>query len=240
MVGVLWSYGGWQHATFTAAEAKDPVRSVPRALILGTVTVAIVYSLITIAYMFLLTPAEMGASTRLAADAIGTILGPVGAGIIAVSIFISTFGTAGIYTLTAPRIYYAMASEGLFFHKVAELHPRYGTPMYAILFQSLWAIVLILFWGTFENLISYVVFTDWIFFGLAAAGVFVLRRRLPNAVRPYKTLGYPVTPLVFILLAAWFVVNTFFEKPEQAWAGLVFLALGVPVYLYWRRKPGVL
>lgn len=236
MVGVLWSYGGWQHATFTAAEAKDPVRSVPRALILGTVTVAIVYSLITVAYMFLLTPAEMGASTRLAADAIGKILGPVGAGIIAVSIFISTFGTAGIYTLTAPRIYYAMAKEGLFFGKVAELHPRYGTPMYAILFQSLWAIVLILFWGTFENLISYVVFTDWIFFGLAAAAVFVLRRRLPDAVRPYRTLGYPVTPLVFILLAAWFVVNTFFEKPAQAWAGLAFLALGVPVYRYWRRK----
>jgi APA family basic amino acid/polyamine antiporter len=236
MVGVLWSYGGWQHVTFTAAEAQDPVRSIPRALILGTVTVAIVYSLITVAYMFLLTPAEMGASTRLATDAIGRVLGPVGAAVIALSIFISTFGTTGIYTLTAPRIYYAMANDGVFFRKVAELHPRYGTPMYAILFQSFWAVVLILFWGTFENLISYVVFTDWIFFGLAATAVFVFRHRLPDASRPYRTLGYPLTPLIFILLASWFVINTFFEKPAEALAGLAFLALGVPVYLLWRRK----
>jgi APA family basic amino acid/polyamine antiporter len=237
MVGVLWSYGGWQHATFTAAEAKNPAHSIPRALILGTVAVAIVYSLIMVAYMFLLSPAQMGTSPRLAADAIGTVLGPIGAGAVALSIFISTFGTAGIYTLTAPRIYYAMANDGVFFRKVAELHPRFGTPMYAILLQSLWAVVLILFWGTFENLISYVVFTDWIFFGLAAAALIVFRRRLPHAERPYRTLGYPVTPLIFIILAGWFVINTFLEKPPQAWAGLGFLALGIPVYFFWRRVP---
>jgi APA family basic amino acid/polyamine antiporter len=236
MVGVLWSYGGWQHATFTAAEAKNPAHSIPRALILGTVAVALVYSLILVAYMFLLSPVQMGASPRLAADAIGTVLGPIGAGAVALAIFISTFGTAGIYTLTAPRIYYAMANDGVFFRRVAELHPRYGTPMYAILLQSFWAVILILFWGTFENLISYVVFTDWIFFGLAAGTLLIFRRRLPYAERPYKTLGYPVTPLIFIILAGWFVVNAFLEKPAQAWAGLAFLALGVPVYLFWKRR----
>jgi len=236
MVGVLWSYGGWQHATFTAAEAKNPAHSIPRALILGTVAVALVYSLIMVAYLFLLSPAQMGASTRLAADAIGTVLGPIGAGAVALSIFISTFGTAGIYTLTAPRIYFAMANDGVFFRRVARLHPRYGTPVYAILLQSFWAVVLVLFWGTFENLISYVVFTDWIFFGLAAAALLVFRRRLPHAERPYKTLGYPVTPLIFIILAGWFVINTFLEKPAQAWAGLAFLTLGIPVYFFWKRR----
>jgi APA family basic amino acid/polyamine antiporter len=126
-----------------------------------------------------------------------------------------------------------MATDGVFFKKIAVIHPRFNTPANAIVLQSTWAIILILFWGTFENLISYVVFTDWIFFGLTAACVLVLRRRLPDVSRPYKTLGYPITPLFFVLMAAWFVVNTLVEKPEQAWAGIIFLALGVPVYYYW-------
>ncbi len=236
MVGVLWSFGGWQHATFTAAEARDPVHSIPRALIVAACVVTAIYLLTMVAYMFLLTPAQMGASDRLATDAVGAVLGPVGAGAIALAIFISTFGTAGIYTLTAPRIYYAMAADGVFFRKVAELHPKYRTPMYAILLQSAWAILLVLFWGTFENLISYVVFTDWIFFALAAASVFIFRRRSPDTPRPYRTAGYPGTPLIFVLLSVWFILNTFVEKPAQACAGLAFLALGIPVYLFWRRR----
>jgi APA family basic amino acid/polyamine antiporter len=236
MVGVLWSYGGWQHASYTAGEAKNPERSVPFAMVVGALTVALMYSVINVAYMLLLSPATMGASSRVAADAVGSVFGVVGSSAIALAIFISTFGTAGIYTLTAPRIYYAMAADGIFFRRIAAVHPKYSTPANAILLQSAWAIALILFWGTFENLISYVVFTDWIFFGLAGAGVLVLRRRLPHADRPYKTLGYPFTPLFFVLLAAWFVANTLIEKPEQAWAGMIFLALGVPVYYYWSRK----
>jgi APA family basic amino acid/polyamine antiporter len=234
MVGVLWSYGGWQHATFTAAEARDPVRSIPRALIIAAATVTAVYLLTMVAYLFLLNVQEMGGSEILASDAVGRVLGPAGAGALAVAIFISTFGTTGIYTLTAPRIYFAMARDGVFFHQVARVHPRYGTPVYAILFQSIWAVVLILFWETFEDLISYVVFTDWIFFALAAAAVVILRRRNPGAERPYRTLGYPVTPLFFVALSSWFVVNTFFQKPAQACAGLAFLSIGIPVYFLWR------
>ncbi|MBX2991543.1 MAG: amino acid permease [Bacteroidetes bacterium] len=236
MVGVLWSYGGWQHASFAAAEAKDPKRTVPFAMVVGALTVTVIYLLTNVAYMFLLPIDAIGSSERVAADAIGKVLGPEGAGIIAIAIFISTFGTAGIYTLTAPRIYFAMANDGVFFKKVAEVHPRYQTPAVAILIQSIWAAILILFWGTFNELISYVVFTDWIFFGLAAASVFIFRRTRPNAERPYRTFGYPVTPLFFIALAAWFVFNTFIEKPEQAIAGLGFLALGIPVYYFWRRQ----
>ncbi len=236
MVGVLWSYGGWQHATFTAAEARNPARSIPRALILAAIAVTATYLLTIMAYLFLLTPASMGDSERLATDAMAVALGGGGAAAIALAIFISTFGTAGIYTLTAPRIYYAMARDGVFFRKVAALHPRFGTPIYAILIQSAWAVLLILFWGTFENLISYVVFTDWIFFGLAASSVFIFRRRSPGLSRPYRTTGYPVTPALFVLLSAWFVANTFVGKPAEACAGLAFLALGIPVYYLWRRK----
>ena len=239
MVGVLWSIGGWQHASFAAAEAKNPQRSVPLSMILGAGAITVIYLLTNLAYLFLLTPEQIGASPHLATDAIGVVLGPIGAGVIAIAIFISMFGTAGIYTLTAPRIYFAMANDGVFFKKVAEIHPRYRTPAFAIILQSAWAIVLILFWGTFENLISYVVFVDWIFYGMAGASVFIFRRRMPDAERPYRTLGYPYTSLFFVIVAAWFVVNTMIEKPAQAWAGLGFLALGVPVFYYWKKRTGV-
>jgi len=235
-VSVLWSYGGWQHSTFTAAEAKDPRRSVPLSLIFGALVVTLVYIATNLAYLFLLSPHQMALSPRIASDAMSVVLGTFGGSLIALTIFISTFGTTGIYTLTAPRIYYAMAKDGVFFKKVSEVHPKFRTPMFSILMQSAWAIVLILFWGTFESLISYVVFTDWIFFALAAASVFIFRKRWPHAERPYKTLGYPFTPLFFITISVLFVTYTFFEKPAEAVAGLVFLAVGVPVFYFWRKR----
>jgi len=236
MVGVLWSYGGWQHATYASAEVKDPQKTVPRAMIIGACTVTAIYLATNVSYMFLLTPAQMGSSPRVAADAIGTVLGPIGSKLISVAIFISTFGVVGIYTLTAPRIYYAMAADGVFFAKVAEIHPRYHTPAFSIIAGSLWAVVLILFWGTFDKLISYVVFTDWIFFALGGASVIVLRSTMPKAVRPYRVPGYPLVPLFFVGTSTWFVVTTLVEKPEQAWAGLFVLGVGVPVYYYWKRR----
>ena len=236
MVGVLWSYGGWQHATYASAEVKDPQRTLPRAMILGTVAVTVIYLAANVGYMFLLSPTRMAVSPRVAADAVATVLGPIGGSLISITIFISTFGVVGIYTLTAPRIYYAMAADGLFFKRVAEIHPRFQTPAFSIVAQSLWAVVLILFWGTFDKLISYVVFTDWIFFALGGASVIVLRHTMPNAPRPYRVPGYPFVPLFFVLTSVWFVAMTLIEKPEQAWAGLLFLGLGVPVYFYWKRK----
>jgi APA family basic amino acid/polyamine antiporter len=205
-------------------------------MVTGALVVVCVYVLTNLSYMLLLPVGAIGASPRLASEAMQTIMGPAGAGIIAAAIFVSTFGTTGIYTLTAPRIYFAMARDGLFFGKVAVIHPRFHTPAFAIMIQSAWAIVLIFFWGTFESLISYVVFTDWIFFALAATGIFILRRKRASAERPYRTLGYPVTPLIFIAISLWFVGNTLVNKPEEAWAGLGFLALGVPVFLFWNKK----
>lgn len=238
MVGVLWSYGGWQHASYAAGEARNPRRTIPFAMVAGATVVVAVYVLANLSYMLLLPVAAIGASPRLASEAMQTIMGPAGGGLIAAVIFISTFGTTGIYTLTAPRIYFAMARDGLFFRKVAEIHPRFHTPAFAVMIQSGWAIILIMFWGTFESLISYVVFTDWIFFALAATGVFILRRKRPSAERPYRTLGYPFTPLVFIIISIWFVGNTLLNRPAEAWSGIAFLTLGVPVFLFWNRRSG--
>jgi APA family basic amino acid/polyamine antiporter len=236
MVGVLWSYGGWQHATFASAEVQNPRRTLPIAMTIGAATVTLLYLTANMAYMFLLTPAQIAASPRVAADAISTVLGPFGGSLISLAIVISTFGVVGIYTLTAPRIYFAMAADGLFFRKVAEIHPRFQTPAFAIITQSLWAAVMVLFWGTFENLISYVVFTDWIFFALAGFSVIIFRRTMPDAPRPFRVPGYPWVPLFFVAISTWFVVTTLFQKPAQAWAGLLFLGLGVPVYFYWKRQ----
>jgi APA family basic amino acid/polyamine antiporter len=208
-------------------------------MIIGTATVTLIYVLVNVAYMFLLTPQEIAASPRVAADAVSRVLGGAGGTAISLAIFISTFGVVGVYTLTAPRIYFAMANDGLFFRRVAEVHPRFHTPAFAIIAQSLWAVLLILFWGTFENLISYVVFTDWIFFGLAAASVFIFRRRNPDAVRVSRVPLYPVTPLFFVAMSAWFVAVTLVQRPAQAWAGLGFLALGVPVYYFWKHRKRV-
>ncbi len=237
LVGVFWSIGGWQHATFTGAEVKNPQRNIPRAMIIASVTITLVYILTVVAYMMLLSGPEIASSQQLASDAMERAIGTAGGVAIAIAVFISTFGTTGIYTLTAPRIYYAMALDGLFFEPVSRLHPKFGTPAVAIVAQSVWAIVLIAFWGTFENLISYVVFTDWIFYGLTGAAVMILRRKQADVPRPYRTMLYPFTPLVFTAGAAWFVINTLINKPAESGAGILFLLIGIPVYLYWKKRP---
>ncbi len=235
LIGVLWSYGGWQHASFVAGEARDAKRTIPRAMILGALIVAVVYLLTNVAYLFMLPVDALAASNSLAADAVSTIL-PFGGVLIALLIAISTFGTLGIYTLSAPRIYYAMSRDGLFFKKLSWVHPRFRTPVNAILIQSSWAVVLLLFWRTFEDLITYVVFTDWIFFGLTAIGIFIFRRKLKDHPRPYRTLGYPVVPLIFVSITFLFVLNSLIERPLHAWAGLILMALALPVFFTFRKR----
>lgn len=237
MVGVLWSYGGWQHATFTSGEAKDPTKSLPIAIIAGTIGVIIIYLLANLVYLYLLPVDTIASSSRVAATAAEQFLGPAGGTLISLTIFISTFGTSGIYTLSAPRIYYAMAEDGVFFKRAAYVHPKFRTPTFSIIFQSSWAILLILS-GNFLQLITYVAFTDWIFFALTAATVIVFRRKHPMMERPYRTWGYPLTPIFFILVSSWFVINTLVNSPVQAVAGLGFLALGVPVFYLWKRNAG--
>ncbi len=235
LIGVLWSYGGWQHASYVAGEARDSQRTVPMAMVIGAGVVAAVYLLTNLAYLFLLPVEQIAGSSSIAADAVSTVI-PFGGILVAVMIAISTFGTAGIYCLTAPRLYYAMAADGLFFKKLAEVHPRFRTPVNAIVIQSVWAILLLLFWGTFEDVITYVVFMDWIFFALTGACVIIFRFTRKDAERPYRTIGYPVTPLIFIGISTFFVINTLLERPLHAWAGLIFTVIGIAVFYYFKRS----
>ncbi len=176
LTGVLFSYGGWQHASFLAGETKNPSRNVPIAMITGAAVVTIIYLLVNTSYMLLLPVNTIVSSEKVAAEAVSTII-PSGGVLVAGLIAVSTFGTIGIYTLSAPRIYYAMAADGLFFREIAKVHPRFRTPVNAIIVQSVWSIVLLLFWGTLENLITYTVSVEWIFFTLAAIGIFIFRKK---------------------------------------------------------------
>ena len=233
LIGVSFSYGGYQHATFIAAEVKDANRLVPQAMLFGIGIVCLAYLSINVSYLKLLPIERIAASSGVASEAVSTIWA-LGAKFISFLIVLSVLGTIGIYILTAPRIYFAMAEDGLFFKQFAEIHPRYQTPFRAIIFQSFWTIVLLVFWKTFSNLITYVVFVDTFFFFLTAAAIFKFRQR--KLTRNYSALAYPVTPLIFMGMSAFVVVNTLIEKPEQALAGLFFLGLGGIAFLYFKRK----
>jgi APA family basic amino acid/polyamine antiporter len=235
MIGVLWSYGGWQHVSFAAGEAKRPKRDVPLAMVVGAAIVTLVYVCANVAYLRLLPIPAIVASTHVASDAAQISMGSVGASVVALAIAVSALGTAGIYMLTTPRLYWAMADRGLFFRSLSDVHPRWRTPVRAIVLQTAWACALVLAWGTFEGLVSYVVFVDWIFFGLAGAAVLV-RRRQHGPPSGYKVPGYPWVPVAFVAMSAWFVASTLHDKPKQALAGGTFLALGVPVHALWKKK----
>jgi len=236
-IGVLWSYGGWHHASYMAGETQNPQRNVPRAMMLGALIVTFVYVSANFAYMRLLPIEQIANSKTVAADAMGTLFPGAGA-LMAFLIALSTFGTTGIYCMTAPRIYYAMAKDGIFFPKLAEVHPRWRTPVNAILIQSIWSVFLLLFWGTFENLIDYVTFMDWVGLGLVGTAIFVFRKKRPQADRGYRTWGYPVTPIVFVVLVSLFLVFTLLGRPVQAGAGLLVALAGWLAYrFYFRKKP---
>ena len=235
LIGVLWAFGGWHHASYLSSETINAKRNVPKAMIFGVLIVTIVYVLANLAYMMLLPLDAIAETKRVAGDAMMTIV-PWGGKLMAMVIAISVFGTIAIYTMSAPRIYFAMAEDGIFFQKLKYIHPRFKTPSFAMLLQTGWAIVLLLFWGTFSNLITYVTFMDIIFMTLAGVSLFIFRKKRPDQERPVKALWYPFIPAFFVISSALFVGSTFIGKPEQAWAGLIVLGLGVPAYFMFRRK----
>jgi APA family basic amino acid/polyamine antiporter len=237
MIGVLWSYGGWQHASFAAGEAQRPERNVPLAMILGTAIITTAYVLANVAYVRLLPPSVLRTSPHVASDAVQAAVGHLGGAAVAAAVAASAIGTAGIFTLTTPRVYWAMAERGLFFRGVADLHPVWRTPVRAIVLQTAWAMVLVVAWGTFERIIGYVLFIDWIFFGLTGAAVFVMRRRDGGPPGGYRVPGYPLVPLAFVATSAWFVASTLRAQPVQAVAGAALLGVGVLVHRVWRRAP---
>ena len=235
MLGVLWAYEGWQYATFSAGETIDPQRNFPRAFFIGLASLVAVYVLANLGYLAALTPSALAASKSAGAAAVATVVGPRSAKLIAVAIAISIFGAANGVILTSSRVYYAMAKDRVFFQKLAEVHPRFRTPAFAIISGSVWAAILAAS-GTFEQLFSYTVFTGWLFYGLAAATIFVFRRKRTDQPRPYSVPFYPWTPLLFIGAAAALVANTILAQPRTAAIGLGIVFLGAPAYLVWRAR----
>jgi basic amino acid/polyamine antiporter, APA family len=235
MIGVLWAYEGWQYVTFSAGEALNPQRTFPRAIVIGTASLIVIYLFANAGYLAALGSEGVARSDRVAAEAMGAVLGPVAAKLIAAAILVSIFSATNGLTITAPRLYYAMARDGLFFAKLAEVHPRFGTPALSIVAGTAWAMVLAAS-GTFEQLLTYVVFVGWIFYGLGAACVFVLRHTEPAAPRPFRVPGYPWTPLLFIVAAAALVANTIATQPGRAAVGIGVVLLGLPVYFIWRPR----
>ena len=234
LVPILFTYGGWQQTNFIAEEIVEPEKNLPRALVLGVAVVVAVYLLANVAYLRVLGPAQLAASTAPAADVMRTLLGPAGGTLIAVGITASTFGFLNLVILVTPRVLQAMAADGAFLPRLATLHPVYRTPAFAILVQAAWAIVLTLS-GTFAQLVDYVAFGDWIFFGLTVAGLFIYRARDETAggnppPGVFRVPGYPWTPGLFVIAALYVVVSSILANPRNALIGAGLLALGVPVY----------
>jgi APA family basic amino acid/polyamine antiporter len=235
LVAVLWAYKGWESATYSGGETRQAERNLPLGILAGTLAIIFIYMAANLAYLWAFPAAEIAHLPRVASDVMALAVGPVGATIIAVVILLSITGAANQNLLTSPRVYFAMAQDGLFFRRISAVHPRFRTPHVAILAIGVWSMLLSVS-GTFEQLFTYVIFGQWIFFGLTVGAVFVLRRRRPDAPRPVKTLGYPVTPILFILAAAYIAVNSLVNEFWNAMAGLGIILIGLPAYFYWRRK----
>lgn len=240
LVPILFTYGGWQQTNFIAEEIIEPERTLPLALVLGVVIVVVVYLLANLAYLRVLGPAGLARSTAPAADTMRALLGPAGGTFIAAGIAISTFGFLDLVILVTPRVLQAMAADGVFFPRLAVLHPRHRTPGAAIVAESGWAIVLALT-GTFAQLVDYVAFGDWIFFGLTVAGLYRIRARDAEAgadaasTPRFRVPGYPWTPALFVAAALFVVASSVAANTRNAAIGTALLLLGIPIYLWWTR-----
>ena len=235
MIAALWTYDGWYGVTFSAGEMRDPGRNLPRGIIAGTAAVGALYILVNVVYLRTLGIEGIAASPRVGESAATALVGPLGARLFSAAVVLSTFGCISSTILYSSRIYQPMATDGVFFRALAVIHPRYRTPVRSLWAQSLWAMVLTAS-GTYDQLYTYVVFAAVAFHVATGAAVFVLRRTRPLAPRPYRVWGYPVVPALFILSSLILVGNTLVERPLESALGLLFVALGVPAYLYWRRR----
>ena len=247
-VGSLFSSDAWNNITFTAGEVKNPKRNIPLSLVLGTGFVLAIYFLVSLSYLLVLPMhgdphgttvmargIQYATEDRVATAALEQIFHSAGAYLMAAAILISTFGCANGMSLAGARVYYAMSQDGLFFKSVGKLHPRYKTPAAGLLVQAAWTIVLCVS-GSYSQLLDYIIFAVLVFYILTIVGLFVLRFKRPDAPRPYKAVGYPVLPALYIALAGWICVVLLRYKPQYTWPGLVLVLLGIPVYLFWSRR----
>jgi APA family basic amino acid/polyamine antiporter len=235
LIACLLAYDGWVQLSFVAGEIRNPQRNVLFALAFGSIACIAIYLLANMAYLRVLPIPEMAASEHVGATVAERALGAGGGRLVSLIILTSIIGTLNGCFLTSPRIYFAQARDGLFFQRFADVHPRHQTPSFAILAQGVWAAVLLVS-GSYESLLDYAIFAIWLSYGMMVAGVIVLRIKRPDLPRPYRVWGYPVTPVVFVAITCWFLVNMLITRPTPSLAALLLIASGVPVYLLWTRR----
>lgn len=234
LVGALWAYDGWNNVSMVSSEIREPQRNLPRALIFGTAAVMLTYLLINVAYFHVLSPQQVSETDQVAAAMMAALFGSVGARAVTVAVMISILAALNGSILSGARVPYAMARDGYFFGPVARVHPAYRTPGVAMIVLCAWSCVLILS-GWYEQLYNFVIFGSWILYAMTAASVFVLRRKRPEMVRPYRVAGYPVVPALFVAVAAVLLASTLHHSPRESLMGLAFMAVGIPIYFHFRR-----
>jgi basic amino acid/polyamine antiporter, APA family len=243
--GAFWGYDGWNNITFVAGEIKNPQKNIPRSLLVGIIICIVTYTLITLAYLYVIPIDVIANAPLVAAEAAEVVLGSLGAGLIAAMVIISTFGTTNGNILATARVSYAMSQEKNFFESVGRVHPRFNTPSNALILHGIYTSILVLS-GSFDMLTDMLIFVSWLFYGLSAAGLFVLRYKMKNTHRPYRVVGYPFVPAVFVFFTLFFLVTTLVtdvykymqgETPIiNSLFGLLLTALGIPLYYYFRSK----
>ena len=235
LVAALWAYDGWNNVSMVSSEIREPQRNLPRALIFGTAAVMLIYLLTNAAYFYVLSASEVAGSSRVAAEMMRRIFGGPGANAVSIAAMISIFSALNGSILSGSRVPYAMARDGLFFRSVGTVHATHHTPSVSIILLSLWASVLVLS-GRYDDLLNLVIFASWILYAMATASVIVLRRKRPDMPRPYRTLGYPAVPVLFVGAAGLLLVNTMMVYPRESILGLVVILIGIPFYFHWRKK----
>ncbi|HZS43815.1 MAG TPA: amino acid permease [Blastocatellia bacterium] len=230
---VLFAYGGWQNSTYTGGEVINPRKTLPRALFIGIFIVIAVYVSAAFVYLHVLPVSEVGATATLATDVAQKLMGDFGSRFVSTAIVVSTLGFIDLTILTCPRVFYAMAKDGYLIKPAAYLHPKYKSPVVILIIYVIWTSIYLL-QGSYGELLSYTTFGDWIFFGLTVVTVFTLRYKYPNLLRPYKVLGYPVLPAIFVLIAFSFVVINFLSNRRNSTIGLGLILLGIPVFYLFR------
>jgi APA family basic amino acid/polyamine antiporter len=241
MLAALWAYDGWNQMPMVAAEVKRPERNVPRALITGTAVVIVLYCLANLAYFVALPFDEVVTSSStahreslpVAAKAAQTFVGSFGTQLVSALFLVSTLGALNGTVLMCARVPYAMARDGMLPDKISRLSEGTHVPVFSIAIQALWASILALS-GTYDQLTDYVIFSSWIFYGLVTSSVFILRKKVPTAARAYRTPGYPLMPIIFLIVVGWLLLNTLYTRPLESAAGLVLIGVGVPLYFYFR------
>jgi APA family basic amino acid/polyamine antiporter len=238
MLGALWAYDGWNNISYMAGEVKHPDRNLPLALIASMLIIIVLYVIVNLSYYYVMTPSEVSsvsATSSVAAESIGRVLGPIAVSLMAAVMLLSSWGSLQTSILGTARIPYAMARDGVFFQSLARVSKKSAVPVIALVVQAIWASVLALS-GKFDQLTDLAIFAFWLFYGMVTASVFVFRVREPNAPRPYRTWGYPVVPAIFVLVTIYLIVFTIYNAPLQSLIGLAIIAAGLPVYWYFVRR----